>query len=191
MNLAKNISFILSLAAAGGSLAAVEIDLSKLPPPAPKSGVTYAGDIRPLFDASCLRCHSGERPKGGLRLDTLESALKGGKDGKVITPGKSQESPLVIAVAQLDPEKAMPPKPRGGRRGPGSFGGPPGSPPGAPGAGNPPAGPGSGGPPGPPGEHGGPPAVPRGPGGGFGPPPKPLTPEQVGLVRAWIDQGAK
>lgn len=24
-----------------------------------------------------------------------------------------------------------------------------------------------------------------------GPPPKPLTPEQVGLVRAWIDQGAK
>jgi hypothetical protein len=27
--------------------------------------------------------------------------------------------------------------------------------------------------------------------GGFGPPPKPLTAEQVGLVRAWIDQGAK
>jgi hypothetical protein len=24
-----------------------------------------------------------------------------------------------------------------------------------------------------------------------GPPPKPLTAEQVGLVRAWIDQGAK
>ena len=32
---------------------------------------------------------------------------------------------------------------------------------------------------------------PGGPGGGFGPPPKPLTAEQVGLVRAWIDQGAK
>src|SRR6185369_6000961 len=26
---------------------------------------------------------------------------------------------------------------------------------------------------------------------GSGPAPKPLTPEQVGLVRAWIDQGAK
>ncbi|HWX20638.1 MAG TPA: c-type cytochrome domain-containing protein [Candidatus Binatia bacterium] len=187
MNVAKNISFILSLAATGGSLAAVEIDLSKLPPAAPKSGVTYAGDIRPLFDASCIRCHSGERPKGGLRLDTLESALKGGKDGKVINPGKSQESPLVIAVAQLDPEKAMPPKPRAGRRGPGGFGGPPGSPPGVPGAGNPPGGPGGEAHPGGPG-FGGPPAGPRGPGG---PPPKPLTPEQVGLVRAWIDQGAK
>ena len=32
-----------------------------------------------------------------------------------------------------------------------------------------------------------------GPGGPgrFGPPPKPLTAEQVGLIRAWIDQGAK
>jgi hypothetical protein len=28
-------------------------------------------------------------------------------------------------------------------------------------------------------------------GRGFGPPAKPLTAEQVGLVRAWIDQGAK
>jgi hypothetical protein len=28
-------------------------------------------------------------------------------------------------------------------------------------------------------------------GGGFGPAPKPLTADQVGLVRAWIDQGAK
>jgi len=32
--------------------------------------------------------------------------------------------------------------------------------------------------------------APGGP-GGFGPPPKPLTPEQVGLIRAWVDQGAK
>jgi hypothetical protein len=36
------------------------------------------------------------------------------------------------------------------------------------------------------GQQGGP-----GGGGGGGPAPKPLTPEQVGLVRAWIDQGAK
>jgi hypothetical protein len=45
------------------------------------------------------------------------------------------------------------------------------------------------------GDHGpgGPPPGGPGPGGqrNFGPPPKPLTAEQVGLVRAWIDQGAK
>lgn len=166
------------------SAMAVEVDLSKLPPPATQQGVTYQRDIQPLFEASCMRCHGAQRPKAGLRLDSLESALKGSKDGKVIVPGNSKESPLVLAVSQLDEEKAMPPKFKPGRHGPGGPGGPNGGP-GGPG-GPPPGGPG------PDGQPGGPP--PGGPGGGggrgFGPPPKPLTPEQVGLVRAWIDQGA-
>lgn len=175
----------LGVAAIGWSALAVEVDLSKLPPPSSKEGVTYAKDIRPLFQASCVRCHSGERPKAGLRLDSLQGALKGSKDGEVIVPGKSMESPLVIAVSQLDEKKAMPPKPRHhGPRGPGGFGGPggPGQEPGN----HPPGGPGPEGAPG--GGNFGPPG---GTPGRFGPPPKPLTAEQVGLVRAWIDQGAK
>jgi hypothetical protein len=157
-----------------------KLDLSKLPPPADKQGVTYAADIRPLFEGSCLRCHGMDRPKGGLRLDNLEAALKGGKDGKVINVGDSKGSLLTIAVAQLDEETAMPPKRGHGHGGPGGFGGAPNHPPDAPGGGDPPG-------PGP----GGPGAGPGGRRGGFGPPPKPLTAEQVGLVRAWIDQGAK
>ena len=170
---------VLGLSIAGPAANATEIDFSKLPPPAAAKGVTYGKDIRPLFEASCLRCHGQERPKAGLRLDSLEGALRGSKDGQVIVPGKSEKSALVIAVAQLDPEKSMPPKPRQGR-GPGGFNR---------GAGNggPPPGGGPGG-----AEHGGG-APAGGPGGkgGFGPPPKPLTAEQVGLIRAWIDQGAK
>ncbi len=148
--------------------AGAEIDLSKLPPPAKKTGLTYEQDIKPVLESSCFRCHGAEQSKAGLRLDSLETALKGSKDGKVIIPGSSEKSPLVIAVARLDPEKAMPPTRR-----PGQFGRPGGGPPpgGAPAGQRPP-----GGPPGP---------------GGFGPPPKPLTPEQVGLLRAWVDQGAK
>jgi hypothetical protein len=149
-------------------------DLSKLPPVAKQDGVTYAKDIRPLFEASCIRCHGSERPKAGLRLGTLEGVLKGSKDEVVVKPGHSAESLLVVAVARIDEDTAMPPKGRGGRGGPGGPGHPPGSPDGkAPRAG----------------------AVTNGfVGGGkgpMGPPPKPLTPEQVGLVRAWIDQGAK
>ena len=170
---------IVGLATAGWSVMAAEkkldiskIDVSKLPPPADKKGVTYAKDIRPIFEASCFRCHGEEKQKGELRLDSLQAVLKGGEDGKVIVPGASKKSLLVIAAARIDDETAMPPKPKPG--------GPGGNRPGGPG--------GRGGPGGPGGAGGG-----RGPGGpgGFGPPPKPLTPEQVGLIRAWVDQGAK
>lgn len=149
-------------------------DLSKLPAASKQQNITYAKDIKPLFEASCLRCHTGDRAKAGLHLDSLEGILKGSKDGKVIVPGKSEQSDLVIAVARLDEKKAMPPM-RGPGRGPG--GGGPGGP-GGPGGQTP----GAGGP--------GTPGV-GGPGFQKGPPPKPLTPEQVGLVRGWIDQGAK
>jgi Planctomycete cytochrome C len=155
----KKISRILSsLALASSTVLAGDkwdiskLDLSKLPPAAAQSDVTYAKDIRPLLEASCLRCHGEERAKADLRLDSLPSTLAGGKDGKVVIAGESKNSLLVAAAAQVNNDVAMPPK-----RGPG---------------------------------HGGPPAGPGGP-GGFGPPPKALTAEQVGLIRAWIDQGAK
>ena len=163
--------------ALGLSAIATEVDLSKLPAPAQKQGLTYAKDVRPVLEQSCLRCHGPERPKAGLRLDNLEGVLKGSKDGKVIVPGQSEKSPLIIAVARLDPEKAMPPTPR-----PGQFGRPGGGPSGRQQPGGPPEA----------GAPGGqrPPGGPGGP-GGFGPPPKPLTAEQVSLLRAWVDQGAK
>ena len=166
---------LLGVLVASTSATRAEVDLSKLPPPAARKDVTYEKDIHPLFEASCIRCHSGDKPKAGLRLDTLESVLKGSKEGKVVIAGKSKESPLVIAVSQLDEEMAMPPKFKPGKGGPGG------------GHGKPPEGGSTGDKP--PGGNGGPGGGPRG--GGFGPPPKPLTAEQVGLVRAWIDQGAK
>ena len=181
----KSALALFSVAVFGWSAVANEVDLSKLPPASDKKEVTYAKDIQPLLQASCFRCHGSERPKAGLRLDSLEGVLKGSKDGKVILPGNSKESQLVLAVSQIDEDSAMPPKfkPGRGHGGGGGPGGPGGPPPGGQAPNN---GAGAGGPP--PGGPGGPPG-----GGmrGFGPPPKPLTAEQVGLVRAWIDQGAK
>lgn len=155
-----------------------KMDASKLPAAAEKKGVTYAADIKPMLEGSCFRCHGEQNPKGRLRLDSLEAVLKGGEGGKIVVPGDSKKSLVVAAAAQVDDEIAMPPKRRPG--GPGGPGGPrgPGGP-GGPNGGNPP-----------PGGFGGP-GGPGRPGGGFGPPPKPLTAEQVGLLRAWIDQGAK
>ncbi len=168
---------VFGLVSAGLTVSAAEkmdfskLDLSKLPPPAQKKGLTYSNDIQPLLEASCVRCHGQNRPKARLQLNSLDGALKGGEDGKVIVPGDSKKSLLVIAAAQIDDETAMPPKRGPGRGGPRGPGGPP------PGDGGGPGGPGG------PGSPGGP--------GGFGPPPKPLTAEQVGMLRAWVDQGAK
>ena len=171
-----------------GLAAAAPIDWSQLPPAATKGSVTFATDIQPLFKASCVRCHGAEHPKAQLRLDTLEGVLQGTKHGAVLTAGDSASSLIVKSISQLDPESAMPPKrgPRG-PHGPGGPGGPPHN-----------GGPEGGEPPHMDGEHGDhPPGGPQGTNApamrprNFGPPAKPLTAEQVGLVRAWIDQGAK
>lgn len=145
---------------AGVSARAGQIDVSKLPPPAKEQGLTYQKDIHPILEASCVRCHGQERPKAGLRLDSLDGVLKGSKDGKIVSPGSGEKSLIVLAASQLDPKTAMPPKPRAEKHRDNQ-----GNPGGATNAPTP--------------RH------------NMGPPPKPLTPEQVGLLRAWIDQGAK
>lgn len=147
-----------------------KVDVSKLPPASEQKDVTFEKDIMPLFKASCVRCHNNQgnrKARGGLVLANLEGVLKGGKDGKMVIPGDSKNSLLVSAAADIDPAIEMPPKPRA-RRGP------------------PPGGNGEQ----PPSQPGGPAGAPGGPGRG-GPAPKPLTAAQVGLIRAWIDQGAK
>ena len=79
---------ILSLAAvyaAEKDKASVQIDPSKLPPPAEKKDVTYNADIKPLLEKSCVKCHgAADKPKAGLRLDSKGAVLQGSKNGKVI-----------------------------------------------------------------------------------------------------------
>jgi len=115
------------------SFAADTVDPSKLPPAAKTAGVTFAKDIKPIFDKSCIKCHGEEKQKAKLRLDSLEWALKGADGEEVVKKGKSADSELVHSVARVNEDEAMPPEGKG----------------------------------------------------------DPLTKEQVGLIRAWIDQGAK
>src|SRR6266436_10229280 len=85
------------------------VDVSKIPPASDKTGVTYAADIKPIFEKSCIKCHGPEKQKGKLRLDTLAAALKGGED-KVVLPGDSAGSILVHNVAHIgDEDDFMPP----------------------------------------------------------------------------------
>ncbi|MBI2928660.1 MAG: hypothetical protein HYY24_23600 [Verrucomicrobia bacterium] len=114
------------------TVAAAEVDVSKLPPAATKK-VDFGKEIKPLLEKSCFKCHGPEKQKGKLRLDSREAALKGSENGEVIIPGNSAKSILIHNIARLDEDSAMPPEGKA----------------------------------------------------------DPLTKEEVGLLRAWIDQGAK
>lgn len=66
--------------------------------------------VAPLLKAKCLSCHGPDKQAGGLRLDSLQSALKGGDSGPAIVPGDAAKSLLVKAVRFDDPDLQMPPK---------------------------------------------------------------------------------
>ncbi len=130
---------LLGVCALAEDKAKTPIDPSLLPPASTKQGVTYAADIQPIFAKTCYPCHSAktQKPKGKLRLDTLELTLKGGEDGPAVVAGNSAKSVLVAQVSHLgDPDDYMPPPKNKANVGP-------------------------------------------------------LSKEQIGLIRAWIDQGAK
>ncbi|HEU0011279.1 MAG TPA: PSD1 and planctomycete cytochrome C domain-containing protein [Verrucomicrobiae bacterium] len=62
------------------------------------AGPDYSRDVKPLLAQNCYRCHGASQQKGGLRLDTAASALKGGEHGPAFSPGHSAESLLVRLV---------------------------------------------------------------------------------------------
>ena len=116
---------------------AADPDISKLPPAAKKDGVTFDADIKPIVEKSCLKCHSGEKPKGKFRADTRENFIKGGDgDEKAVTAGNSAKSQVLFMVSDLIADEEMPPLDKREK-----F--------------------------------------------------QKLTKDQVGLLRAWIEQGAK
>ena len=73
--------------------------------------IRFYDDIKPLLAIHCFKCHTGEKPKGGLVLDSRVHALAGGKSGlPAIIPGDSARSPLALRTATNDADEQMPPK---------------------------------------------------------------------------------
>lgn len=56
--------------------------------------------VRPLLHEKCLKCHGPDKSKGGLRLDSAAGLAKGGDSGRVVVPGRPDESLLIRAVRQ-------------------------------------------------------------------------------------------
>jgi hypothetical protein len=72
--------------------------------------VDYLRDVKPLLKRYCYECHSAQKHRSGLRLDSAAAILRGGNSGPGVIPGKSRASKLYQAVTGLDDTKRMPPK---------------------------------------------------------------------------------
>jgi hypothetical protein len=106
---------------------------ARVMPPAVNRPVDFIKDVVPIFQSSCVNCHSSGKTKADLSVETREKLIEGGATAPAIEPGNSADSLLIQLVSGLDddPDRYMPQK---GKK---------------------------------------------------------LTPEQIGVLRAWIDQGAK
>jgi mono/diheme cytochrome c family protein len=67
----------------------------------------FEAKVRPVLASYCYDCHT-DSANGGLRLDSREAMLKGGKRGPAIVIDKAEESLLIKAVAHSDEGLKMP-----------------------------------------------------------------------------------
>src|SRR5215831_4684739 len=86
------------------------------PPPTPTRTQTQsqsqAGDffetkVRPVLASNCYDCHTDQH-MGGLRVDSRDALLKGGRSGPAIVPGDADKSPLIQAIRQTSEKLKMP-----------------------------------------------------------------------------------
>ena len=61
------------------------------PPATGTVTIAYTNDVAPIFQADCLRCHSGSRPDAGYNMSTYEGVMR------AVVAGNSR-SPLVTTT---------------------------------------------------------------------------------------------
>ncbi|MCA9438853.1 MAG: hypothetical protein KC978_23920, partial [Candidatus Omnitrophica bacterium] len=66
--------------------------------------------IRPVLIANCFECHSDQKQKGGLRLDSRSAVLRGGDSGHAVDLSHPEGSRLLEAIAYDNLDLQMPPR---------------------------------------------------------------------------------
>lgn len=65
---------------------------ASFPVQAQEGAESFVQAVWPIFEARCIDCHAGDRPKGKLRLDTPEAIAQGGASGPALVAGKPDDS---------------------------------------------------------------------------------------------------
>ncbi len=73
------------------------------------AAVDFSHDIVPILREHCAACHTGDKKKGGLSMNSRSELMIGGENGKVIEPGKGAESKFIKAILSTDSDEQMPP----------------------------------------------------------------------------------
>lgn len=64
------------------------------------ASVSYAANVKPIFDAYCIECHGVESKKEGLDMLTYENLIAGSRHGPVLVPGDANNSLLVQLIVE-------------------------------------------------------------------------------------------
>jgi uncharacterized membrane protein len=95
--------------------------LGGTPPPKPvsaptvavtfKTAVIFNNVVHPILKERCESCHGPTSSRGGLRLDSWEAMLKGGKHGPALKPNDPAGSQLAQRIdLPLETKEHMPPR---------------------------------------------------------------------------------
>lgn len=102
----KIASFILTTIIINFTLTSCENSTSSVP------AVSFAGEVYPILQTHCLKCHNPEGDgykASGLNMESHTSLMVGTKFGPVIVPGNSLSSTLVRVInGKADPSITMP-----------------------------------------------------------------------------------
>jgi hypothetical protein len=82
---------------------------SSAEPPSPEARDFFRNEVHPILKAHCVKCHGGEKVKGGLILTSRKGLLKGGETGASLDPAAPAKSLLLEMMSYRDSDHEMPP----------------------------------------------------------------------------------
>ena len=106
--LLKRIAVMVDNMGMNGRIGVLVIALAALPSGG-RAEVSFANDIEPLLNRSCVACHGEAIQQSGLRLDRRDVAMQGGDSGAIIEPGHPANSKLVHRLEGREGLVRMPP----------------------------------------------------------------------------------
>ena len=77
--------------------------------PTPEAQTFFREQVYPILKANCIKCHGGEKTKGGLEMTSQVSLLKGGETGAAIDANAPEKSLLLEMISYKDKDHEMPP----------------------------------------------------------------------------------